>query len=155
DLEPQVSALPNPRVTIEVGDQSDVGCLVALDRRHGPFDLIVDDGSHLWDHQITALRTLLPLMKPGGFYIVEDIDVSYGNYADQFRGRSPISAAEYLKKLCDYLVADSAIDIELEPDSFLRSYGRRCEFVCFSRRTCVIRLRAATTVEALESEGKS
>jgi hypothetical protein len=140
---------------IEIGDQSDAGCLVALDRRYGPFDLIVDDGSHLWDHQIIALRTLLPLMNRRGFYILEDIDVSYGNYADQFRGSSPISAAEYLKKLCDYMVADAAVNIDLEPDPFLRSYGRQCEFICFSRRTSVIHLRGVTTIEKVEDERKS
>lgn len=37
------------------------------------FDLIVDDGSHVREHQITSLRTLLPFLARGGYYIIEDL----------------------------------------------------------------------------------
>ena len=37
------------------------------------FDVIVDDGSH-WDlHQLATLRNLFPLVRPGGFYVIEDV----------------------------------------------------------------------------------
>ena len=37
------------------------------------FDVIVDDGSH-WDrHQLATLRNLFPLLKPGGYYVIEDV----------------------------------------------------------------------------------
>jgi hypothetical protein len=40
----------------------------------GPFDLIVDDGSHrVRDQQVTA-ETLLPYLAPGGLYIIEDVN---------------------------------------------------------------------------------
>lgn len=45
--------------------------MCALDFRK--FDLIVDDGSHDVDHQICSARTLLPFLKPGGFYVIEDL----------------------------------------------------------------------------------
>ena len=41
----------------------------------GLFDLIIDDGSHLDDHQIVTAETLLPLLAPGGVYVIEDIDI--------------------------------------------------------------------------------
>jgi hypothetical protein len=41
----------------------------------GPFDLIIDDGSHLEAHQIVTAETLLPLLAPGGVYVIEDIDI--------------------------------------------------------------------------------
>ena len=37
------------------------------------FDIIVDDASH-WDaHQLATLANLFPLVKPGGFYVIEDV----------------------------------------------------------------------------------
>jgi demethylmacrocin O-methyltransferase len=38
-----------------------------------PFDLIVDDGSHIPDHQILTAKMLLPLLSPDGFYVIEDV----------------------------------------------------------------------------------
>lgn len=37
------------------------------------FDIVVDDGSH-WDlHQLATLKNLWPLVKPGGYYVIEDV----------------------------------------------------------------------------------
>jgi hypothetical protein len=36
------------------------------------FDIIVDDGAHLWDAIQLSLSILFPVLKMGGFYIVED-----------------------------------------------------------------------------------
>jgi hypothetical protein len=141
DIAPMIYRHPNRRVTIEIADQSNVGDLVTLGRTYGPIDLVIDDGSHIWDHQITSLRYLLPFIRSGGYYILEDIDTSYGTYIEQYRGTSGISAAAYLHKLCEYMVGDAALDIAREPDAFIRSYAQRCQFICFARRTSIIRLR--------------
>lgn len=37
------------------------------------FDIIVDDASHLIEDQIVAFNNLKHLVKPGGFYFIEDI----------------------------------------------------------------------------------
>jgi hypothetical protein len=37
------------------------------------FDIIVDDGSHLGQHQLATLENLWPLLKPGGYYVIEDV----------------------------------------------------------------------------------
>ncbi len=37
------------------------------------FDLILDDGSHVTEHQTTSFRTLWRFLRPGGIYIIEDI----------------------------------------------------------------------------------
>jgi hypothetical protein len=41
----------------------------------GPFDLIIDDGSHEDAHQIVTAETLMPLLAPGGAFVIEDIDI--------------------------------------------------------------------------------
>jgi cephalosporin hydroxylase len=38
----------------------------------GPLDLVIDDGSHLYGPTKDSFDTLFPLVRPGGFYIVED-----------------------------------------------------------------------------------
>ena len=37
------------------------------------FDLIVDDGSHITDHQIISAIALLPYLHKDGVYIIEDV----------------------------------------------------------------------------------
>ena len=37
------------------------------------FDIILDDGSHIVEHMILSFNTLFKYVKPGGFYIIEDI----------------------------------------------------------------------------------
>jgi len=41
------------------------------------FDLIIDDGGHTMDQQITSLKHLWKAVKPGGYYILEDLQTSY------------------------------------------------------------------------------
>jgi cephalosporin hydroxylase len=54
------------------GDQSDPAQLTKIANEHGPFDLLIDDGSHMSDHQAISMRTLLGQVRPGGLYVVED-----------------------------------------------------------------------------------
>jgi demethylmacrocin O-methyltransferase len=37
------------------------------------FDLIVDDGSHVPEHQVSSAKMLVPFLAPNGFYIIEDV----------------------------------------------------------------------------------
>jgi len=39
----------------------------------GDFDVIIDDGSHQTEHQIMTASLLLPWVKPGGVYVIEDV----------------------------------------------------------------------------------
>lgn len=41
------------------------------------YDIIIDDGSHIIEHQIRTLATMYPLLTSGGTYIVEDIHTSF------------------------------------------------------------------------------
>lgn len=65
-----------PRVHLLNANQSDPAQLERVARRLGtlpPFDVIIDDGSHLHRDQQTALALLFPLVRPGGVYIIEDL----------------------------------------------------------------------------------
>jgi hypothetical protein len=47
-------------------------------------DIIIDDGSHLCSHQRKSFDLYWRSLKPGGFYIIEDVHSSFlGEYADE------------------------------------------------------------------------
>jgi demethylmacrocin O-methyltransferase len=74
DMKHLESELPH-RVKFYKGDQSSREDLKNMYDQFGskPFDFIVEDGSHIHEHQIISLGSLFPYVKPGGFYILEDV----------------------------------------------------------------------------------
>ncbi|GAA3824551.1 class I SAM-dependent methyltransferase [Streptomyces coacervatus] len=66
-----------PRVRTVRGDQSDPEFLAALAAELGPFDVVIDDGSHVNGHVRTSFEALFPHVREGGLYVVEDIQTSY------------------------------------------------------------------------------
>jgi trans-aconitate methyltransferase len=76
DLEPK-RIDTKQRMTIMRADQSDPESLRAALAGCPPFDLIVDDGSHVGAHVITTFETLFERLGPGGLYAIEDLSTSY------------------------------------------------------------------------------
>jgi hypothetical protein len=65
-------------VKIFTGSQSDVDFLNKfINSSGGGFDIIIDDGGHTMEQQITSLEKLFPIVKPGGMYFCEDLQTSY------------------------------------------------------------------------------
>jgi hypothetical protein len=139
DVNPDVVKFETERITIEIANQANVAQLVELAIRYGPFDIVLDDGSHMWNDQITSLQYLYPFVRAGGFYVIEDLDTSFGQYAKTFNGSSTVSAFQYLNKLAEYTVADVQLPIAAEPDPFIRTYAPVTEFIALHRRTALIR----------------
>lgn len=77
DIDPACKDLEIAGTDIRIGDQTDVPFLQAIAREKGPFDMIVDDGGHKMDQQITSFKALWGAVKDGGLYIVEDTHTSY------------------------------------------------------------------------------
>ena len=68
----------DPRCVILIGDQSDPVALDDVVKTVGSTSLIVDDGSHLPSHQLYTFNEWFgTFLKPGGVYIIEDIETSY------------------------------------------------------------------------------
>jgi len=63
-----------PRIQTSVVDQSNEQQLQALE---GPFDLIIDDGSRVYEHQILSFNVLESKLSTGGMYVIEDINENY------------------------------------------------------------------------------
>jgi len=88
------------RITVEIGSQADHVFLNDIMREYAPFDMILDDGSHMNEHVIFSFEHLFQSVKSGGLYVIEDIGTSY--WSDYGGGlREPQTSIEYFKKLVD------------------------------------------------------
>ena len=70
------SAVQNvERIKYDVADQSNISNLVNTMNKWGnpQFDIILDDGGHTVKQQRTSIETLWKFVKPGGYYIIEDL----------------------------------------------------------------------------------
>lgn len=63
----------------EIFDQGDVNRLQNFAENYGPFDIIIDDGSHFVEHMTTSFECLIDYLNPGGIYVIEDIGCTYIN----------------------------------------------------------------------------
>jgi hypothetical protein len=102
DIDPIAAELSDPRSTIVLGDQADPDFLESVVRDHGPFDIIIDDGGHTMEQQITSIETLFPTLVDGGVYVVEDCHTSYWDDFGGGRGR-PGTFIEWSKARIDDL----------------------------------------------------
>ena len=101
DFNPDCARHARGNIHVEIGDQSDPVFLDRVARAHGPFDVVIDDGSHAHAHQLTSFRTLFPHIRDGGFYACEDLCSSY--WPEDFGGGVGVAGSyvEFLKSLID------------------------------------------------------
>ncbi len=71
------TGIAEDRITVLQGDQADPTFLDDLAARFGPFDVIVDDGSHICAHVIASFQGLFGHLTEGGIYVIEDLQTSY------------------------------------------------------------------------------
>ena len=69
-----------------------------LQKMPGPFDIIVDDGGHSSQQQVTSFLTLFRSLKSGGLYVIEDL---HGCYKFAVKGKR--TTMDLLKKMIDEL----------------------------------------------------
>ena len=67
-------------------DQNDGNRLAEIAAGHGPFDLIIDDGTHFRRETENCFRTLFGHVVPGGYYVIEDWAVGYWHTRPQYAG---------------------------------------------------------------------
>lgn len=84
DIDPEAIADYGERIHVVQGSQIDPlalakiapGCL---------FDVVIDDGSHVVDHILRTFELVWPRVKPDGFYVVEDLQVSYWDISGEVK----------------------------------------------------------------------
>jgi|SRR6478736_3311117 len=74
DINPQSRVLESADTHVFIGDASKPEDLLSCGNSYyDNYDIIIDDGSHRSEHIINAFHMLFPFVKPGGFYIIEDL----------------------------------------------------------------------------------
>lgn len=74
----QAHEIAAQNVFVRIGSQADPTFLANVNGEFGPFDIILDDGSHKTHHQIVSFATLFrDALKDGGCYMVEDVHSNY------------------------------------------------------------------------------
>ena len=85
---------------VRIGSQADPVFLAGVVTEFGPFDVILDDGSHVCSHMITSFDELfLAGLRDDGLYIAED---THTNFWPEFRDQ-PYSFIDLCKDLVDYM----------------------------------------------------
>lgn len=67
----------DPRIQVCQGSQDDPVFLARMSEEHGPFDIIIDDGSHIPKHVIASFDILFPKLADRGLYVIEDVQTCF------------------------------------------------------------------------------
>jgi hypothetical protein len=71
------SGVAGERLTVVQGSQDDAVLLSRLVAQHGPFDIVIDDASHIPALTKRSFELLFPTLLEGGIYVLEDVATSY------------------------------------------------------------------------------
>lgn len=91
------SFVNNDRIHTFIGSQTDSTFLKQLNLTHGPFDIIIDDGSHKSKDMRVSFEILFPMLKSGGYYVIEDLCCCYWS---EFIDEKP-TFIDHLKNMVD------------------------------------------------------
>lgn len=128
DIHPK-TGIAEERITILQGDQSDPAFLDDVAERYGPFDIVVDDGSHVCAHVIASFERLFGHLTDDGIYAIEDLQTSYWTrtYGGSSGADRPGTSMTFLHALADGLnhaeldipgYAPSAFDLSVTSVTF-------------------------------------
>lgn len=104
-------------VHIFIGSQENEKFLEEFSNLTPDFDIIIDDGGHTMNQQITSLKCLFPKLKDGGIYLCEDTHTSYlPKWGGMFR--MPGTFLEFCKDLIDLVnihhIKDQKLTFEIK-----------------------------------------
>lgn len=117
------TVLDTDRVKTFIVDQGDPVALNAFVSEHGPFDIIIDDGSHKRSDQLTSLFALIASVVPGGYYVLEDYFTSYWPVYDGSTLAKDYldTPVRWLKQSIDIINRNNLLSEEIK--SFLPDWG--------------------------------
>lgn len=106
------------RYKIFKGDQSNINNIINIaDNIKHPIYFVLDDGSHIPEHQILSFNLFFQLLLPGGTYIIEDVETSYWTknslygYKTSYGYHNINSVIEFFKNLADDVNSEFLTDI--------------------------------------------
>ncbi|MEA2596192.1 MAG: hypothetical protein QOF01_2661 [Thermomicrobiales bacterium] len=137
DLKPDPGLGDLDRYTHVQGSQTDWRLLNRLGKDYN-LRLVIDDGSHLWGHQIFTFQTLFPWLAPGSTYVCEDLHTSFGAAAEKYHGGADESAADYFLRLARHHTAGNHLPLKESADPLLYHILKKIRRITFIHRAVII-----------------
>jgi hypothetical protein len=132
DVEPDCRIYERDGVTVYIGNQSSRAFWSTFRSSEPNIDIVIDDGSHKYKHQILTFEELFPHIRQGGVYLCEDI---HGYPTSDF--------ADYVSKFAHQL--HEHVGFEKHPDDHDRRlvkkttpFQRDVRSVSFYPYVCVV-----------------
>jgi len=120
DIDETVREFEEENIAIEIGSQEDREFLRKLKEKYPRIDILIDDGGHTMNQQITTFEEMFPHIAYGGVYLCEDLHTSYWpKYGGGYR--CPGSYIEYSKNFIDYIHAWHSETDALQENKYSRS----------------------------------
>lgn len=120
DINPDCKKHESERIEILIGSTEDREFLREVKEKIQKVDILIDDGGHTMNQQITAFEELYPIISQDGVYLCEDVLTSYWeSYGGGYKRENTF--IEYSKNLIDYLNAWHSREKELQVDEFTLS----------------------------------
>ena len=138
----------DPRIRVVCGDATSLSTRESIQSLCANFDLIIDDGSHKSEDIIGTFEMYFGLLRPGGYYVVEDLACSY--WESHGGGlHNPDAAMSFFKKLVDVQNAQHwelelkvlellGTDPDREDLATLEEDLRRIDSISFYNSLCVV-----------------
>jgi hypothetical protein len=105
DIDPACKKFDDGDANVRIGSQADPVFLKSVVSEMGGLDIVIDDGSHVANHQKTSFDVLFPLLSEGGMYLCEDLQTSYWEVYHDGGYQRPGTFIELSKQLVDDLHA--------------------------------------------------
>lgn len=120
DIDETTKDFEEKQISIEIGSQEDRDFLKRLREKYPRVDILIDDGGHTMNQQITTFEEMFPHISYGGTYLCEDL---HSSYMKRFGGgyRNPDSYIEYSKNFIDYIHAWLSEGEQLQPNQYSRT----------------------------------
>lgn len=104
DINPECKKMEGENIKVFIGDQGDKNFLRYLKNQIGIVDIIIDDGGHMMDQQISSFEELFDNLSNDGVYLCEDCHTSYWQlYNGGYKKENTF--IEYAKDIIDGLNA--------------------------------------------------
>ena len=127
DIDTRCKEYEEENIHICIGSQADRDFLVQVSEQWGPFDIVLDDGSHVVDHQILTFETLFPLLKENGVFLCEDCHSSYSaRYGGEYGKKDTF--IEYSKDFADCVNSQFVNLDKLNDLPFYADYIKACHY---------------------------
>lgn len=141
DINCKLHESPEQNIFVEVGSQDDPAFLAEVVNKWGPFDMILDDGSHMNSHIIFSFNHLIDSVRSEGVYVIED---SCTSYWPEYEGGFRLSGTAI--EFCKDLVDDVNFNGQYQ-SLFWNVHGRREDFLV--KQTLENNISIRTDIESI------